>query len=202
MKTALRAGLILVFLSSAVTAQAVHMGWQVLPDGGIEYLVQVEPDLLDSFIRDGGCASSELPPTLRDIRSIRILVGNEKLPNQDNLAGPPQSPPAAASENQKPAANSSNGATSAAAKESVATEAPTSNSSPPDAHASALIDWNQPPANRGLENPAHRKVAGGGRRDAAADSLSPQQHGASCGGEQSVDAEPNRKGGQSTPGVQ
>jgi hypothetical protein len=148
MTTAFRAGLILVCLSFAVTAQAVHMGWQMLPDGGIEYLVQVEPDLLDSFIRDGGCASSDLPPTLRDIRSIRILVGNEKLPNQDNLAGPPQSPPAATSENQKPAANSNHSAASGAAKESVITETPTSNSFPQDAHTGAPTDWNQPPSDR------------------------------------------------------
>jgi hypothetical protein len=148
MTMALRVGLILVCLSSAVTAQAVHMGWQMLPDGGIEYLVQVEPDLVDSFIRDGGCATSELPPTLRDIRSIRILVGNEKLPNQDNLAGPPQSPTAAASENQKPAANFNNSTASPAAKESVTTEAPTSNSSQKDANTGAPTDWNQSPADR------------------------------------------------------
>jgi hypothetical protein len=153
MTTALRAGLILVCLSFAVTAQAVHMGWQMLPDGGIEYLVQVEPELLDSFIRDGGCASSALPPTLRDIRSIRILVGNEKLPNQDNLAGPPQSPPAAASENQKPAANSNNSAASAAAKES-GTEAPASSFSQKDAQTGMPTDWNQPPANHGVGDTA------------------------------------------------
>ena len=67
-------------------AIAIDFGWQELPGGGIEYLVQVEPTLVDSF-KQGGF-QSDIPPGLRDIRRIHIVVGEEKLPNQGNLDGP------------------------------------------------------------------------------------------------------------------
>lgn len=64
----------------------VEFGWQPLPDGGIEYLIQVEPQLIDSFREFG--YSSDLPTGLRDIRRVRIVVGTEPLPNQGDLVGP------------------------------------------------------------------------------------------------------------------
>ena len=67
-------------------AGAVDFGWQTLSGGGIEYIVQVEPQLIDSFRQEG--FTSEVPAGLRDIRRIRIEVGNERLPNQGNLTGP------------------------------------------------------------------------------------------------------------------
>jgi hypothetical protein len=73
-------------LLSPGVAHAVEFGWQELQDGGIEYLVQVEPSLVDSF-RQGGF-SSDIPPGLRDVRRIRIVVGEAALPNQGNIVGP------------------------------------------------------------------------------------------------------------------
>jgi hypothetical protein len=68
------------------TARAVDFGWKELPDGGIEYQVQVEPELISTFATQG--FSSEIPPGLRDIRSIRITTGKAQLPNQGDLQGP------------------------------------------------------------------------------------------------------------------
>jgi len=68
-------------------ARAVNFGWQELPEGGIEYLVQVEPDLLDSFRKEG--FTSDIPKGLRDIRRIRIVVGVGQLPHQGDINGPP-----------------------------------------------------------------------------------------------------------------
>jgi hypothetical protein len=67
-------------------AEAVDFGWQPLSEGGIEYQVQIEPQLVDSFRREG--YTSEVPPGLRDIRRIHITVGSERLPNQGDLQGP------------------------------------------------------------------------------------------------------------------
>src|SRR5262249_18411400 len=67
-------------------ARAVTFGWQELPEGGIEYLVQVEPDLLDSFHKEG--FTSDIPKGLRDIRRIRIVVGVGQLPHQGDINGP------------------------------------------------------------------------------------------------------------------
>ena len=86
MTTALRASLLVLLAGAATTAQAVQFGWQELNGGGIEYIVQVEPELLDSFHDQG--FTSDLPPNMRDVRSIRIVVGKEKLPNQNDLRGP------------------------------------------------------------------------------------------------------------------
>jgi hypothetical protein len=77
----------LTLMFAPIIAQAVQFGWQQLPDGGIEYVVQVEPELLDSFRKDG--FSSDVPASLqRDLRRIRIVVGNGKLPNEGDVNGP------------------------------------------------------------------------------------------------------------------
>jgi len=67
-------------------AKAVDFGWKELPGGGIEYQVQVEPELIQTFEKQG--FASEIPPGLHDIRAIRITTGRVTLPNQGDLDGP------------------------------------------------------------------------------------------------------------------
>jgi hypothetical protein len=86
MTTVLRASLLMVLAGAATVAQAVQFGWQELNGGGIQYIVQVEPELLDSFHDQG--FTSDLPASMHDVRNIRIVVGKEKLPNQNDLRGP------------------------------------------------------------------------------------------------------------------
>ncbi|HEY2827020.1 MAG TPA: hypothetical protein VGJ04_05410 [Pirellulales bacterium] len=77
---------LLVLLAPSV-ARAIQFGWQSLPEGGIEYVVQVEPELLDSFRQQG--FSSDIPTSLqRNLRRIRLTVGSAKLPNQGDVMGP------------------------------------------------------------------------------------------------------------------
>jgi hypothetical protein len=77
------------FMALGVLASAIDWGWQPMADGGREYIVQVEPQLtdIDAFRKEG--FSSDIPPQLRDIRRIRIVVGSDPLPNQGEI------PPAA-----------------------------------------------------------------------------------------------------------
>ena len=63
------------------TTLAVDYGWDVRPDGGVDYIVQIEPELLDK-LRVGETITSEIDPRLRNIRSIQIRVGRDKLPKQ------------------------------------------------------------------------------------------------------------------------
>jgi hypothetical protein len=78
---------ILAILLVPAAARAVQFGWQPIPEGGVEYIVQVEPELLDAF-RQGGF-SSDIPESMqRNLRRIRITVGNAKLPNQGDIFGP------------------------------------------------------------------------------------------------------------------
>jgi hypothetical protein len=64
----------------ALAATGVQFGSEALPGGGNTYIVQVEPELIDSFRKEG--FASDVPPGLRDIRRIEIRVGTAPLPNQ------------------------------------------------------------------------------------------------------------------------
>src|SRR5580692_5216380 len=83
-----------------ILASTIQWGWQKLDDGGEEYVVQVEPQLTDlnTFRKQGFV--SYVPPGLRDIRRIRIVMGSEPLPNEGDMnpvgltpTAPPASPP-------------------------------------------------------------------------------------------------------------
>lgn len=67
----------------AAAAIGLDYGWQPLEDGGFEYIIQIEPELLDS-LQAGEALRSDLPPFLRDVRSYRIQVGRGKVPRLGN----------------------------------------------------------------------------------------------------------------------
>ena len=73
-----------LYMILAMSAAGVQFGWQPIDGGGREYIVQVEPQLVDTFRKDG--FTSDVPPDLRDIRRIRIVVGNGPLPNQGAMS--------------------------------------------------------------------------------------------------------------------
>jgi len=82
-------------LSVLVLAAAlgVEAGWQPLPEGGHEYTIQLEPQLLGLLAKGGEEIVSEVPPGL-DVRRYRITVGTGKLardngPQADPLATDP-----------------------------------------------------------------------------------------------------------------
>ena len=65
----------------AAATLGIDVGWQPLDDGGFEYIIQLEPQTLDS-LRDGQDLSSHLPPSLQGVRTYRITVGNGPLPHK------------------------------------------------------------------------------------------------------------------------
>ena len=69
---------LLVCLSAA--ALGVDYGWQPVAGGGIEYIIQIEPQMLDA-LKEGEGVSSAMPPAARSIRRYRIVVGNAPLPH-------------------------------------------------------------------------------------------------------------------------
>lgn len=89
---------IIVCLSAAVLG--VDYGWQPVAGGGIEYIIQIEPELLDS-LKAGHDLFSDLPAAVRNIRSYRITVGTGRLPHHGEP--PPANPPAAATGSKKQA---------------------------------------------------------------------------------------------------
>jgi hypothetical protein len=77
-------------LSLATVAVGIGAGWQRLPDGGMEYIIQIEPQMLP-MLEGGEEFFSDIPPDVRDIRSYRIKVGTGPLP-KDTPPEPPAEP--------------------------------------------------------------------------------------------------------------
>jgi len=79
----------------AAMALGIDVGWRPLSEGGVEYLIQIEPDLLDT-LQPGEAIGSDVPPRLvGQIRAYRITVGTEELPREL-----PQELPVAAGETE------------------------------------------------------------------------------------------------------
>ena len=74
---------IAVLLTMAVIG--VDYGWQPGKDGQLEYIVQIEPGLLDS-LKNGAEIVSEIHPDARGVRRFRIRVGKDELPRVGQLA--------------------------------------------------------------------------------------------------------------------
>lgn len=68
-----------ILLIVAATALGVEVGWEPLPDGGHEYTIQIEPQLIEVLQRGDREIYSLVPPEL-DVRKFRVLVGQGKLP--------------------------------------------------------------------------------------------------------------------------
>jgi len=66
----------------ATVVVGIDAGWRPLPEGGVEYLIQIEPHMLESLSSGelNEVISSHLPPRVQDVRAFRISVGNEELP--------------------------------------------------------------------------------------------------------------------------
>jgi hypothetical protein len=67
-----------VFAFIAVAALGIDVGWQPLDEGGVEYIIQIEPDQVDRIVKFDDLISN-VPKDL-DVRRYRITIGNEKLP--------------------------------------------------------------------------------------------------------------------------
>lgn len=80
---------------ACMTAMAlgIDVGWHPLTGGGVEYLIQIEPGLLET-LQPGEPIGSDVPPRLvGQVRAYRITVGTEELPREL-----PEELPAAAGE--------------------------------------------------------------------------------------------------------
>jgi len=88
-----------VMVCITLAALGIDVGWQPLPGGGMEYVIQIAPQTLE-LLKSGELIQSDVPAEVRDIRAYRIMVGTGKLPRELPPAaksGPdaPWSPPKA-----------------------------------------------------------------------------------------------------------
>ena len=68
-------GLLILVTSAAL---GIEVGWEPLPEGGHEYTIQIEPQLLEVLQRGEDEIFSDVPPEL-DVRRYRLMVGTGKL---------------------------------------------------------------------------------------------------------------------------
>ena len=116
---------LLVCLSAA--ALGVDYGWQPIAGGGIEYVIQIEPQMLEALKR-GEDLSSALPAGAQNIRRYRIVVGEEQLPHHGEplpAEAEAEPPPAKMSETEDASAAVEDAAASdSAAKWTMPLESP------------------------------------------------------------------------------
>ncbi len=65
----------------AASALGVDYGWRPHEDGGLEYIIQIEPEVFAS-LENGGDILSEIHPQARDVRRFRIRIGRGPLPRE------------------------------------------------------------------------------------------------------------------------
>ena len=78
-----------IFMAAATLG--VDYGWQTRDDGGLEYIIQIEPALLQS-LKQGDRVISEVHPQVRGVRQFRIQVGDSRLPRETGVAVPETQP--------------------------------------------------------------------------------------------------------------
>jgi hypothetical protein len=88
----------LIYIAAATLG--FQVGWQPLPDGGMEYIIQLDAAALDA-LRDGQPLGSAVPSEAGEIRAYRIVMGagKDKLPRK---APPPKPTPPESAEPVQP----------------------------------------------------------------------------------------------------
>ena len=83
----------LIYVAAATLG--FQVGWQRLPEGGMQYIIQLDPQTLDA-LRDGQPIQSDIPSEAGEIRSYRIVMGaGISKPPREAPPPKPAPPPAA-----------------------------------------------------------------------------------------------------------
>ena len=70
---------IVFILQIAAATLGFDVGWQRLPEGGMEYIIQLDPQTL-AALQAGQPIQSDIPTAAGEVRSYRIVLGKAKLP--------------------------------------------------------------------------------------------------------------------------
>ncbi len=68
-----------LIVALAVAALGADYGWQPHPRGGLEYIIQIDPHMVDR-LKQGIHITSDIPAEVTNIRSCRFMVGSDELP--------------------------------------------------------------------------------------------------------------------------
>ncbi len=83
--------LVLLIATAAFGIEPGEAGWEPLPDGGYEYTLQIDPQVLEPLKRGTDEIVSDVPPQL-NVRRFRVIVGTGQVPKVEGAprAGEPQ----------------------------------------------------------------------------------------------------------------
>ena len=85
----------------AAASLGVDYGWQTTDDGALEYIIQIEPELL-SALQKGESIVSEIHPDAVGVRRFRNQVGSQPLPRAGKTPGPQKQAPIDTPEKRAP----------------------------------------------------------------------------------------------------
>ena len=71
----------------AATSLGVDYGWQPAEDGNLEYIIQIEPELI-AALQKGEAIISEIDPEVRNVRRFRIQIGSGPVPRISKPSSP------------------------------------------------------------------------------------------------------------------
>ncbi|MCE9556192.1 MAG: hypothetical protein K8T91_22825 [Planctomycetes bacterium] len=77
-------------LAMGTALLGIDVGWQPIEEGGLEYIVQIDPETL-ARMKPGDEFATGIRPVLRDVRRYRIVIGKGPLPRialPENPASP------------------------------------------------------------------------------------------------------------------
>lgn len=76
----------------AATAVGVEVGWQRMPEGGMEYIIHLDPQTLE-LLRAGETFRSDIMPDAGEVHSYRIVLGTKRPPRETPPAKPKSDDP-------------------------------------------------------------------------------------------------------------
>lgn len=80
-----------LFILITAAALGIEVGWEPLAEGGHEYTIQIEPQLLELLQRGEDEIFSDVPPEL-NVRRYRLMVGTGKVARVFARPADPQAP--------------------------------------------------------------------------------------------------------------
>jgi len=82
-------------IAVVIAAVGIDVGWRPLEDGRFEYILQLEPSVLEA-LRAGREVASDIPDGARGARCYRLTVGTATLPRSDTPPAPADAAPTGA----------------------------------------------------------------------------------------------------------
>jgi hypothetical protein len=70
-----------IMLCVIAAAVGIDVGYQPLPGGGMQYIIQLGPETIDAM-RSGEVLQSDTPAGMKDIRNWQIMMGTGPLPQR------------------------------------------------------------------------------------------------------------------------